>query len=423
MFPIPMVLIGAGERGRGAYATYALRRPEELRVVAVAEPNDHRRQQLATAHQIPPHRCFRHWEDLLDAPLLADVALIATPDDLHTTAALGALRVGYDVVLETPIGQSLADCHQLVATAEAHKQRLIITHSLRYTAFYRALHDILASGRLGEITGYKQERSIALWHTAHQFIRSGFQPENPNPILTLEGVHELDMMLWLLNDNIDTISAVGALRFFDTAHTPAEGVPLHCVEDCPIEAECPFSAIGLYLEKRYRSLPQKGFPYSTLADGDESANALVNAVETTPWGVCVYHMGRSLVDNQTILMKSLSGVNISLNINAHSPQEGRLIQIEGSSGSLIAEFAGLDSHITFVDHTARKENKINFRIGPNGHGGDHGLMGNLAKTLRGEAESLTLASRTLDAHLLVFAAEEARRTQRVVNFNTFKVSD
>ena len=57
-----------------------------------------------------------------------------------------------------------------------------------------------------------------------------------------------------------------------------------------------------------------------------------------------------------------------------------------------------------------------FRIGPGAHGGDHGLLGNLVKLLRGEAESLTLAPDAMQAHLLAFAVEEARQTQRAISF-------
>src|SRR5690606_18733017 len=110
---IPVVLIGAGLRGSQAYASYALRRPDDIQVVAVAEPDDKRRQQVADAHNIPPNRCFRSWEQLLDAPLLADIAIVSTPDDLHPALSIGAMMVGYDVLLEIPIAATPQDCMRL----------------------------------------------------------------------------------------------------------------------------------------------------------------------------------------------------------------------------------------------------------------------------------------------------------------------
>jgi predicted dehydrogenase len=417
--PIAVVLVGAGQRGARTYASYALRRPEEMRLVAVAEPDDVRRNQLGDEHNIPYKRRFRSWEDLLDAPLLGDVALICTPDDLHLQPSIYALRAGYHVLLETPIALTIADCLQLVQTTQSAHQQLIVSHALRYTAFYRALHDIIASHRVGKIISYKQDRLIPLWYSAHQFIRNPQRTGGENPILLMEGVHELDLMLWLLKEDIETVGAVGSSRYFDLSHAPAPNIPPSCVESCPIEAECPFSAVGTYLEKRYRGMPQKGFPYSVLADGDETQPTLVAAIEQTDWGKCVYHYQTQLVDHQTILIKSPSGVNVTLTINAHSPIDERTIQIDGSQGSLTAEFVGLESRIRFYDHATGKENIINFRLGPYGHGGDHGLLGNLVKVLRGEAESLTLASQTIRAHLLAFAAEEARQQDRVCHFPSY----
>ena len=61
---ISAILIGAGARGMDAYGAYALRHPEKLKFVAVAEPNEARRSAMAAAHHIPPDRCFDDWKPL-----------------------------------------------------------------------------------------------------------------------------------------------------------------------------------------------------------------------------------------------------------------------------------------------------------------------------------------------------------------------
>ena len=66
--PTEIVVIGAGSRGANAYASYALRHPDEVRIVGVAEPDPVRRQRVADLHDLDDARCFATWEDLLDAP-------------------------------------------------------------------------------------------------------------------------------------------------------------------------------------------------------------------------------------------------------------------------------------------------------------------------------------------------------------------
>lgn len=63
--PVTVLIIGAGHRGT-VYANFAACYPAEMRVVAVAEPNAHRRQRFARLHRIAPEHCFDGWEPALD---------------------------------------------------------------------------------------------------------------------------------------------------------------------------------------------------------------------------------------------------------------------------------------------------------------------------------------------------------------------
>lgn len=51
-----------------AYAVYALEHPEELEIVAVAEPNPARREKFAADHHLPPERVFTTWEICWPSP-------------------------------------------------------------------------------------------------------------------------------------------------------------------------------------------------------------------------------------------------------------------------------------------------------------------------------------------------------------------
>ena len=47
---ITAVLIGAGLRGGWVYADYAKNHPEDMKIVAVAEPDEKRRKLIASVH-------------------------------------------------------------------------------------------------------------------------------------------------------------------------------------------------------------------------------------------------------------------------------------------------------------------------------------------------------------------------------------
>ena len=87
MRPMTAVVLGAGSRG-AIYAGYALRHPEELKIMAVAEPRPDRLAKLADAHHIPQENRFAGWEELLERPKMADVAFVCTLDRVFTPPRL-----------------------------------------------------------------------------------------------------------------------------------------------------------------------------------------------------------------------------------------------------------------------------------------------------------------------------------------------
>ena len=152
--PVTAVLFGAGLRGADAYAPYALAHPNELKFVAVAEPDPARRARFAAAHEIPQERQFSSWEEVIalaknGAPIPADAVFNCTQDQMHYASGMAALLAGYDMLLEKPMANTLAEIGGSGKTAEENGRLLQICHVLRYTPFFSTLHDILQSGPSG----------------------------------------------------------------------------------------------------------------------------------------------------------------------------------------------------------------------------------------------------------------------------------
>src|SRR5689334_3184031 len=99
---VRVAAVGAGDRS-SVYAQYALDHPEQMKVVAVAEPHPARRAAFATAHSIPPQRQFDSYEALARHPKLADAAINGTMDRMHYASSLALLEAGYHLLLEKPI--------------------------------------------------------------------------------------------------------------------------------------------------------------------------------------------------------------------------------------------------------------------------------------------------------------------------------
>ncbi len=253
--PVELVVIGAGSRGAQAYATYALRHPDEVRIVGVADPDPVRRQRLADLHDLEDAHCFTTWEELVAAPQLGAGAIVATQDQLHVAPAIAAMNAGYDVLLEKPMAHTLAGCVQLVQASERTGRVLQICHVLRYAPFWRKLHELLEGGVIGEIVTVEHRENVAYWHMAHSFVRGNWRNKAlSNPMILAKCCHDLDILVWNLAQPVQRLSSVGSLLHYRPESVGPE-IPARCTDGCPIEATCPFSAIGIYVDYE-RTFPE-----------------------------------------------------------------------------------------------------------------------------------------------------------------------
>lgn len=89
------VLVGDTWRGQ-RIGTYALRRPEEFRIVALAGANAAEKTNVAEELNLPASHRFDHWKEVFAHPRFADVVIVALPGDTSELVET-ALRAGYDV--------------------------------------------------------------------------------------------------------------------------------------------------------------------------------------------------------------------------------------------------------------------------------------------------------------------------------------
>jgi predicted dehydrogenase len=452
--PIEAILIGAGQRGADSYAPYALQHPEALRFVAVAEPDPARRARFAAQHNIPTERQFTTWEDLLARPQLGAAALVCTQDWQHTGPALAALRDGYHVLLEKPMATTAAECRLLVQASEAAGRQLHICHLLRYTTHYNKIHDIIQSGVLGDIIDISLRENVAYWHMSHSYVRGNWRnSEQSSPMILAKCCHDLDILLWLLDDgrpggrSCQRLTSMGSLTHFRPENAPP-GAPARCLDGCPARETCLYYAPWIYLSQEpiwrdviatgegiTRLAPQlyleqpgmvrwlarfapilrqiteyRGAPFSVVAI-DPTPENLEKALREGPYGRCVYHCDNDVVDHQVVLMEFDGGITATLTMHGHSHNEHRNTRIEGTRGRLTAEFGTGGSRIVVDEHRSDKTTHYDTSaVDPNGHGGgDHALLHAFLESISSDGGTArTTARQSLASHLLAFAAEDSR---------------
>jgi predicted dehydrogenase len=450
--PIEAVLVGAGQRGYEAYGPYALAHPEGLRFVAVAEPDERRRARFAQAHHIPAERQFRSWTDLVARDRFAEAALVCTLDPLHTAPAVALLEAGYHTLLEKPMATTAPDCVRLVQASEGTGSLLMICHVLRYTDFFARLHEILGSGRLGEIITVEQRENVVYWHMAHSFVRGNWRrADEGNPMILAKCCHDLDILFWNLGP-VERLSSFGSLSHYRSENAPSRA-PERCTDGCPHQETCAWYAPRLYAEliplmhmarrshdtaerlgatlyldhrpavnlarklipRLEHAFDYQGWPVSVISE-DARPEARLNALCTGQYGRCVYRCDNDVVDHQVVSMEFASGVTGVLHMHGHSYEDSRTMRYDGSQATLRGMFSHTGWRLEIHDHHSGKAETLSSVKRLQGHGGgDEGLMAAFVDTVRrGQAEPLTSARASLESHLLAFAAEQSRLARGAV---------
>ncbi len=451
------VLIGAGHQGRAVYSPYALAHPEQLRFMAVAEPRESRRTGFAQEHGIPKEYQFHSWEDLLAREQLADVAFVCTPDPLHAAPASGALESGYDVLLEKPMATTLAECVHLVQTAGRTGRLLQLCHVLRYADFFTTIHDVVTSGRLGDVVTVEHRENLLYWHMAHSYVRGDWRICETSPMILTKCCHDFDVLYWNLGP-CTRVSSFGSLKHFRAEKAPP-GVPDRCTDGCPVSGDCPWYAPRLYLDlvpamhfARHshsavervgatlflehprlvrvlrRLIPPldaafdyRGWPISVISE-DTSREARLRALQTGPYGRCVYRCDNDVVDHQTVNLEFESGASGVLVMQGHSHDQARTMRYDGTRATLRGRFSyGNDSAIEIRDHlTGGVERITPHTEGRRGGQRDEKMIAAFLRAVRDPSCALTTACESLESHLMAFAAEEARLSGTVVDMEGFR---
>ncbi len=81
-----------------------------------------------------------------------EAVYVATPNHLHRPLVEAAARAGKHVLCEKPMATTLADAEAMVAACEGAGVRYATAFDQRFQAYHRRLREIVAAGRLGEIT-------------------------------------------------------------------------------------------------------------------------------------------------------------------------------------------------------------------------------------------------------------------------------
>lgn len=409
--PVTVAVLGAGNRGREAYGEYIREHPGDIQVVAVAEPDLDKRKLFSEEHNLSRSNQFKDWRQLLNREKLADGLIISTLDNMHVEPAIEGMKKGYKILLEKPIAPTLKGINKIYYQYKESNSTVLVAHVLRYTNFFQKLKKILDNRIIGKIRYVDLIENIGFFHFAHSYVRGNWRnTEVAAPIILAKSCHDLDILYWLLGSKIRLLSSHASREVFREEKQP-EKAGDRCL-DCVIENDCPYSARKIYLGDN------TGWPTSVITT-DLSYEGRFKALQEGPYGRCVWKCDNNVPEVQRVNMTQADNTEVNFTLTAFSQQISRIIKIFGSRGEIRGD---LEQGIIKIYEFSKAVNEINIKEETGGHsGGDTGLMNQYVKVLKNNvSNSSTSLEASLESHLMAFAAEEARKNNRVIELEEWR---
>lgn len=412
------IIVGAGHRAL-LYASYATKHPDKLKIVGVADPNPLRRELTAKQFNLTPDQCHESAEALASRGKLADFVINGTMDHQHVETSIPLLEAGYDMLLEKPFATNVEEMRQLVSLAERLGRTVAICHVLRYTPFYSAIRRKVAEGVIGDVINIQVTEHVSYHHMGTSHVRGKWSRKDycRSTMLMAKSCHDLDLIAWMKSGIRPTrVTSMGSNYQFRAERAP-EGVGTRCLVDCPIEADCLYSA-----KKHYIDHPRRwgAYVWADLEHIDEpTIEDKIASLKKSPYGRCAWKCDNDVVDHQSVVVEFEDGATATLNMIGGASKAGRSIHLIGTTGEIQGPCGDNGFVVRHIDPRAGheySEELVDLTVGDmsgafGGHGGgDLRLVEDFVKVLEGAEPSIshTGIADSVYGHLMGFYADQAR---------------
>jgi predicted dehydrogenase len=189
-----------------------------VKVAAVHGTNPEKARGLAAEQGVPAYDSLEAF--LAHRPMQA--VLIGSPSGVHAAQAIDAVRQGLHVLCEKPLDIRLSQVDALLAEAERAGVKLGVMFQDRTKADLCRLKGLLDEGRIGR--PLLVSASVRWWrpqeYYSSQRWRGTWEFDGGGALMN-QGVHTVDLLLWLLGDvtrvQARTATAFHAIEVEDTA--------------------------------------------------------------------------------------------------------------------------------------------------------------------------------------------------------------
>lgn len=204
--PLRFGLIGCGRVAH--YHARALAKLGDAKLVTVCDVVPERADEYARLYGGEATYDYRRVLDRNDV----DVVCIATPSGGHPAIGIDAARAGKHVVVEKPIGLTLAEIDALIGACDDAGVKLCAVHQNRFNPPVKRLRKALEEGRFGKLS----HAAVAVrWNRNQDYYEQakwrGTWLEDGG-VLMNQSIHGIDLLRWMMGEP-ESVGAFTATQF------------------------------------------------------------------------------------------------------------------------------------------------------------------------------------------------------------------
>ncbi len=188
-----------------------------LDIAAVCDVVPEHMENVLAQHGLQSDRSIQRYTDYhaMLTEVRPELVAIATESGLHAQIALDCIRAGCNVMIEKPMAMSLSDADEIIRAAEKHGVKVCACHQNRFNLSIQEIRRALESGRFGKLSHgsihVRWNRNKAYYDQAKW--RGTWK--NDGGALMNQCIHGIDLLRWMMGDEIEEIYAQTAQRLHD----------------------------------------------------------------------------------------------------------------------------------------------------------------------------------------------------------------
>lgn len=422
MKKIKAVVVGYGNRGQ-VYADFSLQEKDKLEIVGIVDPNPFKLNEAKLRYNLNDKDLFKSLEEFLSKNIECDIVINSTMDQQHYETSKLILSHKYNMLVEKPIVPNKEQLLDLEKLAIKNNCKVFVCHVLRYTPFYRTIKQLLLDNTIGKIMTIEMNEHVCLPHYLTSYCRGKWNTEEicGSGFLLAKCCHDMDLISWLNNSS----EPIQVASFAHRQEFVKENKPKDATEFCylcPHEDTCPYSSKRTYLQ--LNAMPFLTWDRLNKPLDEITMEEKKEFLKHDIYGKCAYDCG-DIVDRQNLIIDFKNGSVCSFTLVGGATKADRYIHIVGNLGEIEGKIEENLITIRKFDKTLMMGKSETIDVSKNivnnakygGHsGGDYAIMNDLVNYLNGNKDSISMTSLrdSINGHLIVYAAEKSRKTNKIV---------